>query len=115
MFEAGQSTCTPLTNENNMERLNMHRRPNTLEQRMFDILVEGAELLTAYDVFAEAGDALAAATATLTTTVSDGVLEITIQHNVGGSILNGVEVSAGTGTPPPSEPLGTPGQPYIDD
>src|SRR5262249_17329362 len=79
--------------------------------RVFNVLVNGAPVLTSFDILAEASPR-AALTKTFPVTVTTGAIQISVQGVVRRGILNGIRVvpatgsSTGTGvtTPPPPPP-----------
>jgi chitinase len=80
---------------------------NAAGQRKFDVTIEGAKVLTAFDIFASCG-AYSACDRAFTVTVSDGQLDIQLTMNGGANYgtVSAIQV-AGTGggdTTPPSAP-----------
>jgi chitinase len=82
---------------------------NGAGQRKFDVRIEGATVLTAFDVFASCG-AFAACDRTFSTTVSDGQLNVQFNMNGGANYatVSAIQVTGGGGgggdTTPPSTP-----------
>src|SRR6266542_941269 len=81
---------------------------NAAGQRKFDVRIEGATVLTAFDIFASCG-AFSACDRTFTATVGDG--QLNVQFNMNGGAIYGtvsaIEVTGGGGggdTTPPSAP-----------
>src|SRR6266511_2092055 len=82
---------------------------NAAGQRKFDVRIEGATVLTAFDIFASCG-AFSACDRTFTATVGDGQLNVQFNMNGGANYgtVSAIEVTGGGGgggdTTPPSAP-----------
>ncbi|MBO3748467.1 fibronectin type III domain-containing protein [Streptosporangiaceae bacterium NEAU-GS5] len=82
---------------------------NAAGQRKFDVRIEGATVLTAFDVFASCGS-LTACDRTFTATVGDGQLNVQFNMNGGANYATVSAISVtgggggGTDTTPPSTP-----------
>ncbi|HEX6499413.1 MAG TPA: glycosyl hydrolase family 18 protein [Micromonosporaceae bacterium] len=81
---------------------------NAAGQRMFDVRIEGTQVLTAFDIFASCG-AFTACDRTFTATVGDGQLNVAFNMDGGANYatVSAIEVTGGSGggdTTPPSAP-----------
>jgi N-acetylneuraminic acid mutarotase len=61
-------------------------------QRVFDVRAEGVTLLAGYDIFASAGGANRAVVAEITTTVSDGLLNLDFLNVIDHPRISGIEI-----------------------
>jgi hypothetical protein len=74
-------------------------------QRVFNVNVNGAPVLTNFDIVADAGS-LTADDKTFPVTVTDGMLQIDVIGVVGRGLLSGIQVLTGGGSvPPPQIPV----------
>jgi hypothetical protein len=75
--------------------------------RVFNVTVEGTQVLTNYDIYQKAGGALKAVVEQVQANVNDGVLDISFAASVDNAKVSAIEVISGTAPPPPS-PTPTP-------
>ena len=67
-------------------------------QRVFNVTLNGSQVLTGFDVYGQAGGRNSAVAKTFTTSVSNGQMSLTFAQNVGTQPpeINGIELIAGT-------------------
>lgn len=72
--------------------LNAETYRNGPNQRIFDLYIEGIQVLTNYDIFAEAGGQNVPITLIFTNEVSDGHLDIHFEYSVDSGRVSGIRV-----------------------
>jgi pectate lyase len=70
-------------------------------QRTFNVDIEGARVLTNFDIFSQAGGGATAVDRTFTTTVSDGVLTVVFTGVADDAQVNALKVVTAAGNAPP--------------
>ncbi len=65
-------------------------------QRVFDVTIEGEEVLSNYDIFAEGGFASAVVEEFANFPVVDGILNITLTRSVGSATINAIAITGAT-------------------
>ncbi len=70
--------------------------------RVFDVFIEGVEVLPNYDIWAATGGRYIAVTEIVPATVNDGVLNLAITVDVSVAIIRGIEIVPAGDTEPPT-------------
>ncbi len=69
----------------------------TSNQRIFDVTIEGEEVLSNYDIFSEAGGFATAVVEEFPNfPISDGILNITLTRSVGSATINAIAITGAT-------------------
>jgi hypothetical protein len=61
-------------------------------QRVFDVAINGATVLSGFDIFAQAGGAFTAVDRTFTATAPNGLIEIDFTGTTGSAIVNAIKI-----------------------
>jgi hypothetical protein len=82
--------------------------------RVFNVSMEGTQVLTNYDIYQKAGGALKAVVEQIPVTVNDGVLNISFAATVDNAKVSAIEVIQGSAPSPTPSPTPTPSPSFIE-